>query len=456
MLLALAAGLVLPGAALAAPAPASAPPDTFRIRLANSPQGKIEASVDQGETWTLIGHVTRPATKINEGSPLLEVIPAGTVAAATPTSLTIRVPHLQSAPRFLRVTARGEAPSPFTIATDLAPSGILFRALAPALGTQVLLERAGLPDTLPTNYTPKSGDVLQLMSEPVAGAPASVVLENRPDGRVVTLDAKGQETLVGRVRKPLQGIGRYGGTERAGSGAVVSAQPSAFIVSTASKRRRLDAAGKPSEERGGFVIQPFEPMLKGPTHPESQMLVEAAAPEGVATGPISSLFALPMALSSNVPTDRAPTQVDVRADGGDWEPMPDLRGPISAADFLAAVTAARGKGDLKDGITHIRITLGRPQSEVARLALRLLTAKPAGAGAARGSVTIRANTMGDGITFVLFFLDGRQVKITNEAPFAWEWDTTTADNGEHLLEIRAVDAEGKNLNTVITRVLVDN
>ena len=53
-------------------------------------------------------------------------------------------------------------------------------------------------------------------------------------------------------------------------------------------------------------------------------------------------------------------------------------------------------------------------------------------------------------------LDGTLTKVTNQSPFAWEWDTTRAANGPHLIEIRGADDRGSIVNTVLTRVLVDN
>ena len=66
----------------------------------------------------------------------------------------------------------------------------------------------------------------------------------------------GEEKLIGRVRQPLRGVGRYAGTERAGQGAVVAYEPAAITVATAGSMRKLDANDKPVDERGGFVHTP--------------------------------------------------------------------------------------------------------------------------------------------------------------------------------------------------------
>ena len=59
-------------------------------------------------------------------------------------------------------------------------------------------------------------------------------------------------------------------------------------------------------------------------------------------------------------------------------------------------------------------------------------------------------------TFVSFFLDGNLAKVTNQTPFAWDWDTTRVANGWHLIEIRGADEKGTVVNTVLKKALVDN
>jgi hypothetical protein len=57
---------------------------------------------------------------------------------------------------------------------------------------------------------------------------------------------------------------------------------------------------------------------------------------------------------------------------------------------------------------------------------------------------------------VSFFLDGRLTTLTNQPPFRWQWDTTNAKNGEHLIEIRGLNAQNAVVTTVSKRVVVDN
>jgi len=53
------------------------------------------------------------------------------------------------------------------------------------------------------------------------------------------------------------------------------------------------------------------------------------------------------------------------------------------------------------------------------------------------SVISSAEGRPDGIAFITFIVDGATRAVTNTPPFAWDWDTTEEQDGEHLLIIRA-------------------
>lgn len=430
--------------------------ETHRIRLTNSPGGSVEVSLDAGRTWDTIGHVTHPASVSAVGSRALEAAQPGTVSGTASEYITVRVPTVLATPRWIRVSAASEPRNNAAYQTDIPAGESLFRYLAPMAGSRALLDRETRQDTLPTNYVPKAGDRLLIICERSPDSPTAVVLENKVGGQVAMVTPLGEEKIIGQVRQPLRGIGRYDGTARAGQGAVVAYHGPAIMVSTAGRMRKLDAENKPVEERGGFVIQPQECELKGATHPDSQMLVEAAA-AGPAKPPLSALFGLPVPLSSTVPADTAPTHVEMRVDGGDWEPFPDLRGGIDAADFNAKLGQALGNGrQVKEGITHLRITPAVTALSTYRYFVRLAGAPRAADGVQQGRVTITVPTTGTAISFVSFFLDGNLTKVTNQLPFSWDWDTTRVANGWHLIEIRGADEKGTVVNTVVKKALVDN
>jgi hypothetical protein len=431
--------------------------ETHRIRVTNQPGGAVEVSLDGGRGWETIGHLKRTASISAVGSRALEATLPGTVSGTAPEQITVRVPTTLPTPRWVRIAADGEQPNTAAFQTDIPAGESLFRALAPAPGSRVFLERDTGQESLPTNYLPKRGDKLVIVCERSPESPAAVILENKLGGQVALVTPFGEEKIIGRVAQPLRGLGRYAGTEKAGEGAVVAYHGAAIIISTSGRRLKLDADNKPVDDRGGFVIQPAECELKGATRPEAQILVEGlAAAAGGAKPALSPLFGLPVSLSSCVPADAAPTRVDIRIDNGEWEPLPDLRGGVDAADLKARLAAARGDRPVQEGITHLRITPGTAPLAAFQQFTRLAAAPRAASGVQRGRVTITANAAGSGIAFVSFFLDGSLARVTNQAPYVWDWDTTRAANGPHLVEIRGADERGTIVNSVVRKVVVDN
>jgi hypothetical protein len=447
--------LLLLATAFPAAAPAHAQGELFRVRITNQAGGAIELRGDGGQAWEPLGRVVKPATQVNTATEAIKVAPEGAVAAAAPESLTLRLPTAKTGNRTLRILAKGETHSAGAIATDIPGRGSLFRYAAPPIGSPVLVDRGGKNEPLPPGYLPRVGDRLTLLVTPQATAEGTVVtLENKVGGQVELVDPDGIRRAIAKVKQPLRGIGRYAGTERAGTGALLSWSPTAVLVCTAGTARRPDEGEMPAEERGGFVIQPAEPALRGTTHPASQVLIEAVAAEGEPKPAVSPFFGLGAPLSTGDALDPRPTKVEVRIDGGDWEPCPDLRGTLDTDDLPRAVQTAVGR-NIRDGITHIRVVIGGLGGPGLARRLKMATV-PLSEKVQRGKVNISANVTGEGIVYVQFFLDGALVQLTNRPPYTWSWDTLKTANGDHLIEIRGLNDKLAPVTTVMMRVLVDN
>lgn len=446
------AGLAVRAYAQEAPAE---PVELYRLRLENREGGAVEVSADGGRLWDTLGHVLRPATALSGATSLISAVRPSSVAGITPEQIAIRVPAAKDQYRNLRIVAREQPEAAAAIATDIIATGPLFRCLAPPAGSAVLLERGEKAEPLPANYLPQAGDRLVIVIRRGATFPAEVVIENRVDGQVTLTTGADKGRILGKVKQPLRGIGRYAGTERAGAGSLVSWSPTVVVVSTASMVRRLDEQDQLIEERGGFIIQPSEPQLQGTTSPASQLLIEAI-PTDQGKPVLSTFFGLPIPLTSGDPLDGVATRVEMRLDEGEWEPFPDLRGPIAPEKLAGALQEAVGAGrTVKSGITHLRILFDNPTP--ATLQRRLKLATTAGTETPqRGTVKITANVMGDGITIVSFFLDGALTMATNRPPYTWEWNTLKTPNGPHLVEIRGTDEKGAVVTSVTRRVFVDN
>jgi hypothetical protein len=429
--------------------------ELYRIRIENRTGGVVELSSDAGRLWDVLGRVTRPASTLGSTSSLITAVRPGSVAGVSAEHVTIRVPAARDQYRYLRIQAREQPETGAGIGTDIPLSGSLFRCLAPPPGSAVMIERDEKTEALAAGYLPQPGDRLVIIVRRGATFPAEVVIENRVDGQVTLTTQAGGARPIGRVKQPLRGIGRYSGTERAGNGAVVSWSPTVVTVSTAATMRRLDEKDQPLEDRGGFIIQPAEPNLQGTTNPASQVLIEAL-PSEQAKPVLSPFFGLPVPLTSGDPLDPIATRIDVRLDEGEWEPLPDLRGPLAPEQFLPALQEAVGAGrTLKTGITHLRVRFDNPTGPSLSRRIKL-SITPGAEQPQRGPVKITANVMGEGVAIVSFFLDGALTMATNRSPFTWEWNTLKTANGPHLVEIRGTDDKGAVVTSVLRRVVVDN
>jgi hypothetical protein len=435
----------------------SNPRELYRVRITNSPNGAIELSSDRGQAWEPLGKVTRAAVAAAAASPIVSIAPAGSVAGVGSDSLLFRLPPAGGQNRTLRLLASGEPANTAAIVTDIPERGSLFRCLAPTVGSRLLLDRDPQPPVaLPAGYTPRLGDRLLIVVSGEFGVdPPSVTIENKVGGEVVLAATGGIPKVLAKVKQPLTGIGRYAGTERAGTGNIVGWTPTAVTVSTAGRLRQPAENGQAAEERGGFVIQPAEPRLQGATHSASQLILEAV-PEGNTKPPVARFFGLAASLSNGDPVDTGATRVEVKIDEGAWEPVPDLRGAVNADNMAAALKQALGADrEVKEGITDIRLTFGTLTSTGLKRRI-LLAVTPAAPDLQRNIAKISADVMGEGISLVVFYLNGRQAKVTNIPPYEWIWDTRNSANGEHLIEIRGLDSNSVTVTTVVTKVIVDN
>lgn len=62
----------------------------------------------------------------------------------------------------------------------------------------------------------------------------------------------------------------------------------------------------------------------------------------------------------------------------------------------------------------------------------------------------------DPIVYVTYSIDGDQVAAQNTEPFSYDWDTKQVSNGEHLVEIRALNRQGNLITRARVLVVVTN
>lgn len=448
-ILALGLATAIPGAGQNPPSPAPRG-EAFRIGFTHAEGGPIEVSTDAGATWMKIGTIQRPATATGVSSPAAGVAPAGSVAGVAGNYILVRLPGPAGSIRSMRITSSDHPVSASTIVTDLPAGAPLFRELAPAPGSRCLLagEEGGVP--FPATYHPVPGErwIISVASQP-EGSVSSLTIENKEGGSAIFQQPGGLPQLVGRVKRPLRGIGRYAGTENAGPGSLLSWTPLTVMIGTSA---RTTPAG--ADSRGGFVIQPAELPLVGATHRASQMLIENVQKKEPA--PVAALFHLPFHLTPSGKPDETAGSVELRIDGGEWLRFPAMQGPVSEADFHAALQKALGlKEAPKMGVTHLRLLSPAVPAAVWRRRAQIASAAPV-TELQRGVVNVSANVSPDEVKFVRFKLEGRQMLLTNISPFVWRWDTTGVPNGDYLIEIEGLDERLQVVSRVTARVRVAN
>lgn len=445
--------------------------ETHRIRVTNQAGGPIEVSLDRGLSYQRIGRVTRAATQNSDAAVFAGAVPTGRVALVGATRVWVRSGAEGGGPRIFALHAAGMPSPPWAISTDLAPGSPLFEALAPPLGSRLYLQASRALRPLPAGYVPTRGDTLVIVATLGAAAgdafdagsalrapPTAIVWENRAGGRVTAL-LRGGEQEWGRVRHPVRGVGRYPATTSVAPGRIAEHHAHALLISTAGP------GGSEKPAAGGFRIE-VAAGAEAVSEQSAVLVIEPA--RGV------DLLTMPISLDAG-------TRLEMRVGEGPWMPLPRVTGAVPDAWTRGLIRlAAPGLPEESEGVRQFRLLFGGvPALRRAALAQAVREARervdgapvtvrehpsafrPPAAGAPsgpayRGKLTVRANVTGRGISYVVFRLDGKVVKITNVPPFTWEWDTREVANGEHLLEILGKDAEGNEINRRVTRVRVEN
>ena len=162
---------------------------------------------------------------------------------------------------------------------------------------------------------------------------------------------------------------------------------------------------------------------------------------------------------------------ECRIDDGEWEPLPSITGKIDDAfepTYLNEYFKRKGVNrKVKTGVTAIRIKF--PVLDEAYLSKALAAAErkyttasvqlptPGKKGVVSGVLSINANLSNlDRTMFVAFYIDGELKSMTNTPPFIYDWDTKEAPNGEHEIEVRAIDENGHIISKTASRVTVAN
>ena len=236
--------------------------EILRIKIVNQAGGSIEVSSNAGKSWQKIGKVVYPTIKTNaESYKAARWVPDGRVAATSVNAIHLKTTTASAngsgiifsllPVEFVKTAkARRSYLSPnSSIYTDLPAGEAIFGgSFSPFVGNRLLVSRAPEPALpLPNNYKPQLGDKIYILVERPIDYPRDIVFENKFGGKITIDYFNGSEKVIGRVLRPVVGVGRFEGSKFSGVGRIRANHAGVIDVSTS----RLGKVG-------GFQIVPAE------------------------------------------------------------------------------------------------------------------------------------------------------------------------------------------------------
>jgi hypothetical protein len=232
--------------------------EAYRIRMTNSVDGTIEASENKGQTWTKLGKVLIP-TKIvsNQGYTASKWIDDGDVAAIAVNAIHIKTDYNVSDDKgiifsltpkeYFAADPKKRASQEAAIYTDISAGKAIFGGgYSPFVGSKVSTSDAnGNLYPIKTGYIPKIGDMIVITVERPARYPKEIVFENRFGGLITIRYIDGEKRYIGQVLRPIEGVGRFLGSEYADVGRIRANHAGVICIATS-----------PLGQIGGFQIIP--------------------------------------------------------------------------------------------------------------------------------------------------------------------------------------------------------
>jgi len=317
--------------------------EIFRIEILFEPGAPVIAR-DTAEKKYIIGHVNKLPTTTRWPSYTASAWgKEGEVCASAVNAIHMLVSVEKGKGRTMSIipqeTIAPAAGAGASLVISTKAGNGLFGAWAPPAGTNVYVKKPGGAAALlgPKNL-PKRGDLLRI---PVyeKDLPYYVEFENRPGGRIIAWH-QGDITQIGRVIKPVGGVGRFEGTLFQRQSALRANHPGVIDISTSE-------AGL----IGGFQIMPWDHAL---TSKEMQHAWNAT--QWMILGPIDGKSKMggtyPLFGNGLVPgpfegevlwdiwaTYGRKSLILARTKGGDWQYVPPAAG--KSDDALKEVTHLR-------------------------------------------------------------------------------------------------------------------
>jgi hypothetical protein len=261
--------------------------EMYRIRVINSEGGSIEASENKGKTWVTLGQVILPAKTVsNQGYTASKWIDDGDVAATAVNAIHIKTDYnvaddkgviFSLLPKEDFVADPKMRPTQeAAIYTDIkAGNGIFGGGYSPFVGNTVnTVDYAGNLYPIKKGFVPSIGDTIMIVVERPARYPKEIVFENRFGGLITIKYANGEERYIGQVLRPIEGVGRFLGSEYADVGRIRANHAGVICIATS-----------PLGFIGGFQIIPSGHGMS------KEMITARTLTQWMVIGPVSALDA---------------------------------------------------------------------------------------------------------------------------------------------------------------------
>ncbi|MBC7328278.1 hypothetical protein H5T87_09245, partial [bacterium] len=140
------------------------PSDLFWISLENKQDGMIRVSINQGLSWVTIGKVLKPGLGSVKGFFASKWGKRGTVVAVSSYAIHIKVSEsevisiLSKEMESLPKDFGGQQPGEAGILTDIRAGTLLFKDLAPLVGSKVCLRESSALKELPDSFSLQGGE----------------------------------------------------------------------------------------------------------------------------------------------------------------------------------------------------------------------------------------------------------------------------------------------------------
>lgn len=215
--------------------------ERFRLQVVNEQGGAISVSTDGGETWQQIGKVVRHCEKVEpKGFTASKWIQPVRITATAVNAVhvtanydpnTDRASVFSFIPKGIIDTGASYYSPSAQVVTDIPAGGGMFGGgWAPLVGNDFWLERDGLLCQPEPGYVPARGDKMLIIVSGFEIEPTQAVFENRERGAIYLQFPDGSRKVIGKVVRPVHGVGRFLGTQFAAPGRIRANHPGVIDV----------------------------------------------------------------------------------------------------------------------------------------------------------------------------------------------------------------------------------